>query len=103
MDNKKISSLISLCARARGLVSGETACENAISHNKAKLIIVSADASENTYSKFSKKAFYYEVKLVRYGFKEELGKNIGKTAKSVIAVTDCGFARTLTELLRELA
>lgn len=102
MDNKKIASIISLCCRASKLVSGETACEDALSSNNAHLVIVSIDASENTFKKFNNKAFYYKVRLVRYGLKEELGKLTGGNRKSAVVITDEGFARTLSELMREL-
>lgn len=102
MNDKKISSIISLCSRAGKLVSGETACEEALKQNEARLIIISRDASDNTFKKFNNKAFYYNTKLVRYGLKEELGKLTGRTLKSVVAITDEGFAQMLTEQMSEL-
>lgn len=80
--------------------SGEVACEAAVKSKKAKLIIVACDASENTKTKFLNSARFYNTDLIEYGNKSELGWALGKAERSVVAITDSGFAAKLKELSR---
>lgn len=93
--------MIGLCQKAGKLVSGELSCENAVKGRKAKLIILAEDASENTEKKFMNSAKFYGCEIMKTGNKEELGKAIGRDMRSVIAVTDEGFAAQLKKLLDE--
>ena len=93
--DKKVSSLLSLCMRARKLAAGEHACEIALRSTDARLILIAEDASEGTKKKFINKAFYYNVPAVIYGGRNEISKAIGRENRVVIAVTDFGFAKGL--------
>ena len=55
MENDKIYSFLGLCIRAGKLDTGELAVEKSISSGKARLIIISEDASENTKKQFHDK------------------------------------------------
>ena len=77
------------------MVSGEMACENALRERKAKLMLVCADASDNTKKKFSQKAYYYQVPFRLICQKEELAKVTGLVNRSAVAVTDEGFAKSI--------
>ena len=48
MKQNKILSLLGLAARARVVVSGGFMTEKAVKDGKARLVIVSGDASDNT-------------------------------------------------------
>lgn len=97
----KFISMIGLCQKAGKLVSGELPCENAIKGKKVKLIILAEDVSKNTEKKFANSGKFYGCEILKTGTKEELGKAIGKDMRSVIAVTDDGFAAQLKKLLDE--
>jgi ribosomal protein L7Ae-like RNA K-turn-binding protein len=84
--------------KAGRLSSGEVACEAAIKSKKAKLIIIALDASENTKKSFKNSAQFYNIELIEYGNKSELGYALGKEQRSVIAINDDGFASRLKEL-----
>ena len=90
--DKKVSSLLSLCMKARMLVAGEHICEIALRNQDVKLILIAQDASEGTKKKFENKAFYYKVPVVFYGSRDEISKAIGRKNRVVVAVTDSGFA-----------
>lgn len=94
----KFLSLLGLCKRAGRLAAGETAAEQAIRKKQAQLLIVSVDASENTKKKCRNSAVYYALPLLEIGTKAELGRAIGAEQRSMIAVTDAGFAKKLQEL-----
>ena len=86
--NDKAISMISLAAKAGKVVSGEFMVEKAVKEGKAKLVVVSEEASDNTRKKFSNMCFYYKVPMCIYGKKEDLGHNIGKEMRASIAVID---------------
>ncbi len=81
--------------RAGKLQSGEFSVLEAIRHKKAELVIISEDASDNTRKKFSDKCSYYNVPMIFFGNKEDLGHAIGKDVRTSLAVMDEGFAKTL--------
>ena len=98
--DKKISSLISLSVRAGLTAYGETMCEKALRNGEAQLVIISRDASDNTKKKFTQKAFYYNVPVVFYGDKSELGKLTGAGSTSSVCVTDKNFSQMITEAIQ---
>ena len=99
MDSNKIYSLLGLCMRAGKLKSGEFATMDAIRKRTAKLVIVSEDASDNTTKQFNDKCSHYDVPLIFFGKKEELGHAIGKDVRTSLAITDKGFAQSLRKNL----
>jgi ribosomal protein L7Ae-like RNA K-turn-binding protein len=91
----KVLSLLGLAARGRNLVSGEFSTEKAVKEGKAALVIVGADASENTRKMFFNMCSYRRIPLYLYASKEELGRAIGKEMRASIAVTDAGMAANI--------
>lgn len=57
MSQDSILSMIGLAKRAGKVVSGEFSTEKAVKENKAKLVIVSEDASNNTKNFFLTNVF----------------------------------------------
>ncbi|MCR5154870.1 MAG: ribosomal L7Ae/L30e/S12e/Gadd45 family protein [Lachnospiraceae bacterium] len=103
MDNaeKKILSLISLSAKAGGLVSGELSSENAVKDGSANLVIVAANASDNTKKLFSNKTTFYKVPYFEFSTKEVLGRTIGKENRSSIAVINKNLADNIINKLND--
>ena len=99
MDSEKIYSLLGLCMRAGKLKSGEFATLQAVRENKAELVIVSEDASDNTKKQFNDKCSYYKVPIILFGEKEKLGHAIGKDVRTSLAIMDKGFAESLRKNL----
>ena len=91
--NDKVISLLGLAERAGKIASGEFAAE------KARLIIVAEDASDNTKKKFSDMCKYYQVPFACYSQKELLGHGIGKEFRASLAVLDGGFAKAIEKQL----
>ena len=71
-QHNKIFSYLGLAARARRLVSGEFSTEQAVKRNKAYIVIVATDASENTKKNFRDMCTYYKVNIYFYGNKENI-------------------------------
>ena len=93
--------MLGLGARAGKVVSGEVQAENAIAGGDAALCILAEDASENTRKKFRNKCVFCKVPLITDGTKEILGKALGKEERSVVCVTDAGFAAVVKSRLTE--
>lgn len=93
MKMSKALSLISLATKAGRTASGEFCTENEVKSGKAELVVVAADASDNTKKKFQNMCDFYEVPIYFYGDKDTLGHAMGKEFRATLAVTDAGFAK----------
>lgn len=91
----KVLSLLGLTARGRNLVSGEFSTEKAVKEEKAFLVVVATDASDNTKKMFTNMCNYRSIPIFFYGSKEELGKAIGKEMRASIAVINEGMAANI--------
>ena len=91
-----------LVTGAKGFV-GKNLCAqlNNIKEGKAKLVLVSTEASDNTKKKFSDKSAYYNVPYFEYGTRSELGLATGKGDRVSIAVLDDGFSNTIIKMLTD--
>ena len=94
-EKDKVLSMLGLAARSRNVVSGGFATEQAVKSGKASLVIIAEDASGNTRKKYSNMCGFYEVPCAFHGTKAVLGHSMGKEERSVLAVTDEGFADSI--------
>ncbi|MCM3569061.1 YlxQ family RNA-binding protein [Neobacillus mesonae] len=99
MTENQWFSLLGLANRARKVISGEELSIKEIRSGKAKLILLSKDASQNTAKKITDKCNSYMVPLKMVENRHLLGRAIGKEARVVVAVLDDGFAKKLVSLL----
>lgn len=90
---EKMKPLLGFAKKSGQLYAGEKAVENCIKTNKARLILMAIDLPE-------KRKFYWikwcEEKNITFsilGTKEEYGKILGTTPRSLLAITD----RTMAE------
>ena len=87
--------------KSGNLVSGEFSTEKAVKSGKACVVILASDVSDNTRKKFSNMCEFYETPIFFYSTKDELGHAMGKEMRASLAITDSGFAKSLTKLLNE--
>ena len=99
MKQNKVLSLLGLAMRGRNLVSGEFQTLEAIKKGSAMLVIIAEDASDNTKKLFTDKCTFYEVPVMQYGTKAQLGRAIGKDLRSSIGVCDVGLADAIIKQL----
>jgi ribosomal protein L7Ae-like RNA K-turn-binding protein len=92
-------SLLGLANRARKIISGEELTVKEIRNGRAKLVLLSEDASLNTQKKITDKCNSYRVPYKMVDNRYELGQAIGKEARVVVALLDDGFAKKLLTLL----
>ncbi len=99
----KVDSYLGFAARARKIVSGSDTCSISMKKGSAKLVIVAADAAENTKEKLQLEASRSGVPFRIYGSGDHLSKMTGKSGRTVFAVTDEHFAECiLAEIEKEV-
>ena len=98
----KVLRYMGLAKRAGSLVSGVNTCTWAMSKGRASLIILAEDISENSEKKIMKEVRRSDTAFVKYGNISDLSHAVGQTDRSVFAITDDQFAKTiLNEIMRE--
>ncbi len=97
----KVLSMLGLATRSRNVVSGGFATEQAVKSGKARLVIIAEDASGNTRKKYSNMCDFYRVPCVIHGTKNVLGHSMGKEERSILALTDEGFADSIQKHLAD--
>ena len=101
MRQDKVLSLIGLATKAGKSVCGEFLTERETKAGRAALVIIAADASDNTKDKFQKMCKFYKVPIYLYGDKDTLGHAMGKEFRASLAILDDGFAKGIQEELRK--
>ena len=96
-----VFSMIGLATRAGKTVSGEFSVERAVKQKMAYLVIISDEASDNTKKMFMNKCEYYDIPIVIYGRKSDLGACCGNKERASIAVLDEGFSKQIIKLLKD--
>lgn len=87
-----------MSARAREVSFGADSVEEEIVRKKAKLIIISIEASDRTKEKFEKLCKECKIPVVIYGKIDELSKAIGKENKAVFAIKDVNLANEIKKI-----
>ena len=95
-----ILSLIGLCKKAGRLEAGEEPVGAAARAHHARLLLVAADAADNTRRRCAHFAEAGAVPWTELPFsKAELGGAVGRSSCALAAVTDVGFASSLAAKL----
>lgn len=88
-------NLLGLARKAGKVVLGTDSVIKVLQIGQIKLILVANDASNSTYDKLDKKAYFYQVPLINNYSTVELSKAMGIGQIKVIGITDSGFALAL--------
>ncbi len=94
--------LLGLCAKQGAVKSGEFSADKCIKEGKAKLCIVSSDASDNTKKGFSDACNYYKVPFRIFSDRDKLGKAIGYEFRVSLCITNEGLGQKITEIIDSL-
>ena len=94
-------TFLGLAYRARKLISGEELVLKEIKSKRARLVLLSKDASSNTSKRIVDKCTYYQIPFRIVESREKLGHAIGKNERVVIAILEEGFAKKLASMLDE--
>ena len=101
LQKNKVLTYLGLATKAGKTVSGEFSVEKSLKQGKARLVVVSGEASENTKKKFRNMCGYRKIPLYFYGTGEELGRACGKEFRIVTAVEDEGLAKAAVSHLEQ--
>jgi ribosomal protein L7Ae-like RNA K-turn-binding protein len=99
LKRDSVLSLVSIAKKAGKIAAGEFQTEQAVKSGKASLVIVSEEASENTKKKFRNMCTFYEVPIIFYATKDDLGAAIGCEFRASLAVLDAGFSHSIVKKL----
>ncbi|MBS9337183.1 L7Ae/L30e/S12e/Gadd45 family ribosomal protein [Fructobacillus parabroussonetiae] len=97
---KEITQVLGLARRANQLVLGSGPTLKAIQNQTAKVVFFPKDGGASQRKKFSDKSQFYQIVFVDALTKEEISQAIGMN-RSVLAVSDTGFAKKINQLLEE--
>ena len=97
MANNGVTFALGLAQKAGKLASGDYAVRSALKNGKAKVLLVAADAAEN-----SKKDMYFmaemsDTPVVECLTRDELGWAIGKAKRTAVVVLDNSFANMINK------
>ena len=91
----KVCNYLGLVKRAGKLVAGTDAVLKNLNKKQIKLIFVASDSSLSTIDKVEKKAFFYQITVIKKYSTEEIGTSIGSNNPKVIGITDTGFTKAI--------
>ena len=100
MTHEKIYGMIGLARRAGKTVSGGYSTMDAVKTGKAKLVIVSEDASWRTRKTIGDKCRYRGIPLCTVDSGDKLGRCMGQEYRSLMAVTDPQMAQAILKLFQ---
>ena len=96
----KVGGMLGLARRAGKLVSGDAAVKRAVMAGKARLVVVAADAAPRTRRELAAIAGSYNVLVITWGSKAELGSLAGKTPRAAVALLDGQMAQGVLGTLK---
>lgn len=89
--------MIGIGQRAGKLISGSQAVKSHLNRGRVKLLVIANDASPQSAQEINRLAGAKAVPVLTYGSKDDLGRLIGKSPRSALAVTDEHIARGIIE------
>lgn len=102
MSNRNILSLLGLALRGGNLVVGEEPVEAVARARDARVLLVAADAAENTVRRVRHFAEAGACLWLKLPFtKDDLGGAVGRSSVAIVAVTDIGLANAVVHKLAE--
>ena len=99
--NNKFFQFLGLTKKAGKLIEGYNQCEDALSHGRGTLIILSEESSTNTKDKFKRLSIKNNIPLIEGLSNELLGKCLGRAEINVLSVSDKKMSNKLLSLWNE--
>ena len=103
MAQDKLLSLLGLCRRAGRLQWGHDACLDAVRHGRAKLCLISADASDHLRRDVRFAAERGGTPVIEYAYTMQQIKDATGCFAGVLSTEDEGFAKRLAQLCKEVS
>ena len=97
-----ILSMIGICRKAGRIEAGEEPVDAAVRARDARLLLLAADAADNTARRCAHFAEVGQCLWLRIPeSKYELGRALGRGSCAVLAITDTGLALAVAQRLAE--
>ncbi|EKK20219.1 ribosomal protein L7Ae family protein [Fructilactobacillus florum 8D] len=96
----KVVNLLGIARRAGKIISGEEIVLAGIKNGSVAFLFLASDAGLATAKKIQNKCQYYQIPSCTALSKAALSTAIGQQ-RTIVAVTDQGFARKINELIKE--
>lgn len=97
---EKTLNLLGLMRKANAIAVGETNTGGAVRAGKAKLLLLTADASDNARSRARGFTHGRDIVTVTLPFtKDEIAAHVGVSGCAMAAITDIGFANAFMKSL----
>lgn len=87
-DIQKIYTYLGFAARAKKAKAGEQAALAHLKKQDVHLLVISETAQPKAIERWQRRAEQYNVPYIIFGSQEELGRAIGTSYKTIIALTD---------------
>lgn len=94
------TNYLSLAQKANKVASGKNVLET-IRANKAYLVLVASDASNNTKKQISNKSKFYGVECLCICDSDTLSNAVGKLGRMYLAITDKNLAQMIKSKIEE--
>ncbi len=101
VNSDKVRGYLGLAMKAGKIVAGYDAVCECIQKKKAKLVIVSCEASDRTKNDIKRLCEKNDVICVEYAKIEFLSNAIGKSNKAIVCIKDNNFATAIKNILME--
>lgn len=100
--NSKLQGMLGMARRANKVSLGHDAADSSLKENKAKLVLLSSDASDRLKNEMEQSSLRYHSKCIVLDCDmKQLGAILGAKLSAVISINDTGFAQRIEELTRE--
>ncbi|MCB2299779.1 ribosomal L7Ae/L30e/S12e/Gadd45 family protein [Clostridium tagluense] len=99
--NNKFFQFLGLTKKAGKLIEGYNQCEEALSHRRGTLIIMSQESATNTKDKFKRFSIKNNIPLIEGVSNEVLGNCLGRAEINVLCVSDKRMSDKLLSLWNE--
>lgn len=100
MAKGRVEDLLSMAQRAGKVASGDFAVRKALAEGQAVLLLIAANAAEDTKEEYERLAQRYQVKMQPCLTKESLGHCLGKEYRAVAVLLDRGFSEALEKRIQ---
>ena len=95
MNEEKIVNLLSIAQCAGRVASGDTMAKEAFASHKARSVLLTLDAAEDTKKLYRNMAEKAGIPVYEALNKEELGHALGKAQRATAILLDRGFSEAL--------
>jgi len=96
---RKVYNLIGIAQRAGKTSSGTMAARTSLIRNRACVLLMSKDISDNTKDLLVKSCEKQNIPCIILGSKYELGTSIGKAYRVAVTINDAGMADAILKAI----